>query len=159
MLMKLVPGWRWSIHAVKFRWNLYPRFGKCNIVIHEISSNGLSSFPFNEKKKKKKTEIDWAIQITSHPFFPEGNIQTCHDLQRNQILNWKTVLQYLYTHKCTWSYSFLILNDTKYNWILIEWLYKCYTKYLYFFVATRRKMQQWIPGRNRDENWIEYAAR
>lgn len=41
---------------------------------------------------EKKSEIDWAIQITSHPFFPEGNIQTCHDLQRNQILDWKTIL-------------------------------------------------------------------
>lgn len=41
-----------------------------------------------EGKKKKLKSIE-LFRLRSHLFFPEGNIQTCHDLQRNQILDWK----------------------------------------------------------------------
>lgn len=53
----------------------------CNIVVGGILLNGLSSFRF--------ARTLGAIQLFRFrfPFFPRGNIETCYDLQRYQILD------------------------------------------------------------------------
>lgn len=92
MLMKLVPGWRWSIHGGEIQMKSLSTIWKAQYCNPWNFVEWIIEFSIQWGRKKKKTEIDWAIQITSHLFFPEGNIQTCHDLQRNQILDWKTIL-------------------------------------------------------------------